>query len=390
MTSKKLGLLAVVLAAAVIWALPTASVGKPSALQKAESALRDATTQLGDAVDDTVTKTGEAVRKTRDKAGAALDTKSTDADKRATTSEPATQPPLHGTGAHGEGTVAVVDLSPLATRPYSGDPTGKTDGEEIVVGRSRGEQTSSGAYHGHITVVGLFGNEVVGTDTNAGESKHGPLDAVQTGLLNPLCNGTSNQVCASVLTSDSTTTSNGSTNHFSVAHATLGGAGGISTGAAESNGSISTDGTCQTTHGDSQAANVAIAGSALASVTQSSTDAKACNGQTPTHSGSSSVIGLGGTGVPLPAPGCADGTADTITGIPTVLPLVCNGDDSSGQASDPYAVREALDAFVLATGTTSAAKVTAAGADRVRSPRPATPRAARPSARTARTTTATG
>ena len=65
-----------------------------------------------------------------------------------------------------------------------------------------------------------------------------------------------------------------------------------------------------------------------------------------------------------PAPGCADGTPDTVTGIPTLLPLICNGDDSNaGQGSDPYGVRDALDAFVLATGTTAAAKATTAGSE---------------------------
>jgi hypothetical protein len=280
------------------------------------------------------------------------------------TADPATTPPLHGTDPHGEGTVAVIDTNPDPKRPYSSDPTGKTDNEDIVVGRSRGEQRADGTYHGHITVAALFGNEIVGVDTNPGESKHGPLDAVQVNLLNALCDGSGNQICLSAVTVDSATTNTGSTNHFSVAHATLGGASGIDVGVAESNGNISSDGTCQTSHGDSTAADAKAGGMAVASVAKSSTDSKACQGQAPQQTNTSSVISLGGTGVPIPAAGCDNGTPDTVTGIPTLLPIVCNADDTNGtQAGAPYGVREALDAFVLATGTAAAAKLTVAGAD---------------------------
>ena len=283
---------------------------------------------------------------------------------RQAASDPTTTPPLHGTNPHGQGTVAVVDTNPDPKRPYSGDTTGKTDNEDIVVGRSRGEQGADGSYHGHITVAALFGNEIVGVDTKPGETKHGPLDAVQTGLLDAICSGSGNQLCLSVLTADSSTTTSGSTNHFSVAHAKLGGDQGIEAGAAESNGNISGDSTCQSAHGDSTVADVKAGGNAVASVAKSATDSKACQGQAPTQSDSSSVIQLGGQGVPLPAPGCADGTPDTVTGIPTLLPLVCNAADANaGQGSNPYGVQDALDAFVLATGTTAAAKLTTAGSE---------------------------
>jgi hypothetical protein len=278
--------------------------------------------------------------------------------------DPSTTPPLHGTNPHGQGTVAVVDTNPDPKRPYSGDTTGKTDNEDIVVGRSRGEQSSDGSYHGHITVAALFGNELIGVDSKPGQTNHGPLDALQTSLLDAICSGSGGQLCLSLLTADSSTTTTGSTNHFSVAHAKLGGDSGIEAGAAESNGNISSDGTCQSSHGDSTVADAKAGGNAVASVSKSSTDSKACQGQAPTQTDSSSVIGLGGQGVPIPAPGCADGTPDTVTGIPTLLPLICNGDDANaGQGSDPYGVRDALDAFVLATGTTAAAKATTAGSE---------------------------
>jgi hypothetical protein len=278
--------------------------------------------------------------------------------------DPTTTPPLHGTNPHGEGTVAVVDTNPDPKRPYSSDTTGKTDNEDIVVGRSRGEQSSDGSYHGHITVAALFGNELIGVDSKPGQTNHGPLDALQTSLLDAICSGSGGQLCLSVLTADSATTTSGSTNHFSVAHAKLGGDSGIEAGAAESNGNISGDSSCQTSHGDSTVADVKAGGNAVASVAKSSTDSKACQGQAPTQTDQSSVINLGGQGVPIPAPGCADGTADTVTGIPTLLPLICNGDDANaGQGSNPYGVRDALDAFVLATGTTAAAKATTAGSE---------------------------
>ena len=280
--------------------------------------------------------------------------------------DPATTPPAHGTNPHGEGSVAVVDTNPDPKRPYSGDTTGKTDDEDIVVGRSRGEQGDDGSYHGHVTVAALFGNEIVGVDSRPGEESGppAPLDALQTSLLDALCGGSGNQLCLSVFPIDSTTSSSGSSNHFGVAHAKVGGDSGIEAGAAESNGNISGDGACQTSHGDSSAADVKAGGQAVASVAQSSSDSQACAGQAPTQKNASSVIALGGTGVPLPAPGCADGTADTVTGVPTLLPIVCNADDANaGQGPDPYGVREALDASVLASGATAAAKLTTSGAE---------------------------
>ena len=284
---------------------------------------------------------------------------------RQTTTDQATNPPLHGTSPHGQGTVAVIDTNPDPSRPYSDDPTGKQDNEDVVVGRSRGEQRPDGSYHGHITIAAVLGSELLGVDTDPGETQHGPLDAVQTNILDALCDGSNNQICLQAATADSATTGSGSTNHFGVAHATLGGAQGIDAGVAESNGNISSDGTCQTSHGDSSVADVKAGGQAVATAAKSSSDSKACRGgAAPEQSNTSSVVGLGGTGVPIPAPGCADGTPDTVTGIPTLLPIVCNADDTNGaQAGAPYGVREALDAFVLATGATSVAKLMVAGAD---------------------------
>jgi len=292
---------------------------------------------------------------------------------------PQTTPPLHGTEPHGQGTVAVLQVNPDSARPYSSDPAGgKSPNQElIVVGRSRGEQRANGTYHGHITIAAVGGNEILGVDTNPGETKGGPLDAVQQQVLNPLCDGTMRQVCLSAVVANSSTTSTGSTNHFEAAKVTLGGATGIDAGAASSDGNISSNGTCQTATGASQVANVNAGGTVLASLVKSSTTSTACqdpsqNKQTDT----SSVIGLGGTGVPIPAPGCADGTANTVTGIPTAAPVVCNADDSlpgtnpangagGQQTTTPYGVREALDVFLLATTVPpgSASKATTAASE---------------------------
>jgi hypothetical protein len=107
----------------------------------------------------------------------------------------------------------VVDLSPGGTRPLSPNPSGSQpqpqDNEDVVIGRARGEQDAQG-YHGHITVLALAGNELVGVDSRPGQTVTGPLEAVQQGVLNNLCN--TSQVCLTVLQADSTTPANSSSN----------------------------------------------------------------------------------------------------------------------------------------------------------------------------------
>lgn len=282
--------------------------------------------------------------------------------------DPKTQPPLHGSNPHGQGTVGAVDLSPTPDRPTGGDPDGSDAGEEVVIGRARGEQRDDGTYHGHITILALFGNEILGVDTNPGETQSGPLNAIQQGILTPLCNGSGNQICITAVQADSQTTNNGSSNRFSAAHATVGGPNGIDVGAAESNGNISEDGKCQTAHGDSSVASVKAGGQAVADAGQSSTDSKACKGQPGQQTNTSRVAAIGGTGVPLPAAGCGDGTPDTVTGIPTLAPIICNGDDAStNQAGAPYGARDALTVYLLAD---NARESTAASESAARAPKP--------------------
>jgi LPXTG-motif cell wall-anchored protein len=355
MTSKGAGLLAIVIAAAVLWAIPTASSGRAVDLRQAGDALRSVTDGLTATVDETLAKTEAELRKARERAKAATAKKQT-AEQRATATDPQTQPPLHGSNPHAQGGVAVVDTNPSNDRPLASDPTGAASEEDAIVGRARGEKNGD-AYHGHISIISLFGSELAGVDSVPGETKNGPLQSLQTGILDPLCQSTGQQVCLSVLTANSTTTATGSDNDFAVARASV---LGLGVGAAESHGTIGEDANCQAAEGTSRVANVtAPGGGAVAQVSEAKSTSKSCNNAPLQVANTSSVIGLGGTQVPLPAVGCANGTPDTLTGIPAVLPIVCNADDIAGAA----AVREALDVFVLQVGGSSLAKATTASAE---------------------------
>jgi len=280
--------------------------------------------------------------------------------RRAATSNPQTEPPLHGTNPHGQGSGAVVDLSPSNERPLSGDPDGGDSQEDVVVGRSRGEQRADGSYHGHVTIAALFGNELLGVDSNPGQNNHGPLQGLQV-ILDQLCTGSS--ICLSLLTADSATTDSGSTNRFSVASAQAGDL--AKADAVETHGNISESGSCQTSEGRSSVTNANVGnGAVTAGVAKSSSTSRGCSSGADTVDNESSVITLFGTGVPLPAAGCADGTPDTETGLPPLAPIVCNADDK-GQAPAPAGVREALSVFALDSGNTSLLKALTSGSESV-------------------------
>jgi len=273
-------------------------------------------------------------------------------------------PPLHGSNPHGQGTVGTIDLGPNSTRPLPVDPvTGRAlppNEEEVVVGRSRGEQRADGTYHGHITILSLFANEIAGVDTNAGETKDfNPLGPI----LNPLCMASG--ICLKVLRAHSETTTTSSNNEFKAVDLNVGAGGSALTAtAAESRGNISTSGGCQTAHGDSQVAGAKVGGVNVQAALSSS-DSQACTGKAPTQLNKSNVILNPSLLQPVPAPGCGQGTANTLAGIPTLLPIVCNADDTNGnQAAAPYGVREALTVFALVTPPGSGLlKVTAAASE---------------------------
>jgi len=296
-------------------------------------------------------------------------------------------PPLHGTVPHGQGTIGVVDVAPDPQRPLSGDPTGAQSGEDIVLGRARGEERAPGEYHGHITILSLFGNEILGIDTVEGQEREGPLEPVQQAILDRVC--AEQGACINVVRADSRTTDTGSFNFFQVASAVVGGAQGLSVRTATSEGNIFRSdqagnvvptGPCQTGFGRSEGANVTAGGGAVADALTAISRTIACRNAAPVVEVDGRVLGLGvlsalldgnlggllqqDGGVPLPAPGCGDGTANVETGVPTLLPIICNATDVNGtQAAAPYGVREALTVFALRTGDNATLKVTASAAE---------------------------
>ena len=255
-------------------------------------------------------------------------------------------PPIHGTDPHGQGSIATVDLTPGDTNPYGSDPS--TSGEEVVVGDTNGTQ-SGGQYHGRVTVLWLFGNPVIQVTSNPGESNDGPLQPLQDGL-DQLCDGSGGQVCLTVLGMHSSSTDTSSTNSFELLGAHLGGEGGLAVDVGQSNGNIEQSGDCQTAHGDSSAASIDAGGNPVADVLQGDSTSTACNGQPAGQPDQhSTVLSLGGMGLPIPAQGCADGTPNT-SGLDAdgLLQIVCNASDANGsQTSAPYGVREALAVFAL-------------------------------------------
>ncbi|HSD24949.1 MAG TPA: hypothetical protein VLB79_11555 [Solirubrobacterales bacterium] len=271
---------------------------------------------------------------------------------------PSYAPPLHGTSPHGQGTDAVVDLTPGSSNPYSGDPS--QSGEEVIVGDSRGEQGSSG-YNGRVTLAYLFGQPIVQVTTDPGESKDGPLQPLQNGL-DQLCGASGNQLCLTLLGMHSSTTSNSSTNSFEAAGAHIGGPTGVNADVLTSNGNISDDGTCQTAHGDSSVADANV-GPLTADALQGSSTSTACNSGSQSVDQRSTVVNLGGTGLPLPTAGCDNGTPNSnFDALSPLLATVCNADDTNGsQTGAPYGVREALSLFALTTGDTAVIKAAAAG-----------------------------
>jgi LPXTG-motif cell wall-anchored protein len=356
------GLTALICAAATIWLLPSASLGRETGLERVDRTLSDATARLGAAVEQAVAPVKSALRSTNAKTKAALQKTKQATSKvgeratRATATDPARQPPLHGANQHGQGGVAVVDLTPSNERPLGGNPDGSDSGEDVVVGRARGEKTAAGAYHGHITILALFGTELLGVDSTEGQTKTGPLQPLQESILDPLCASSGGQTCLSVLTANSTTSASGSSNDFALARARI---LGLGVGAAESGGAISQDANCQTAVGSGRTANVVTAGGQVAAVANSAVGSQSCRGKTSTTTANSQVIQLGGTGLALPVAGCENGTPDSVLDIPLLARIVCNADDLAGAA----VVRDALDVFAINAGSTSLVRESTAASE---------------------------
>jgi hypothetical protein len=267
------------------------------------------------------------------------------------------QPPLHGTNPHGQGTVGTGDFLPDSELPYAGDPTGEESGEEVVIGRSRGEKTNP--YHGHVTILSVFGNEIAGVDTGPGESEEfNPLNAL---LLAEICAESEGALCLGILEAESETTENSSQNHFRFfGFSSNSEFGHLGVNLFESNGNIEEDQTCQRSEGNSEAAHISagqngdVSNSASprlesdgfeAKVASSSAESQACNNSAPTQTNDSSVFEFNGEDVSS----CEDETLFDFG----LVAFICNADDTNGvgeevqQAPVPYGVREAFNVFVL-------------------------------------------
>lgn len=289
------------------------------------------------------------------------DSGSGDAGQKAGT-PPNYEPPLHGTNPHGQGSDVVLDITPGETNPYPGNPS--EGDEEVIVGDSRGEQDANGQYHGTVTLLWLFGNPIVQIQTDPGESADGPFQPLQD-ALNEICDGSDQQLCLSLLEMHSSSTGNSSTNSFLGVGAHIGGEEGINAEVLSSNGNISDDGTCQTAHGDSSVVDASIGGEQglTADALQGNSTSTACNDGSQSVQQDSTVINLGGSGLPIPAAGCDDGTPNTVfDALSPLVAAVCNADDTNGsQTSAPYGVREALTVFALIMEDTALLKATTAG-----------------------------
>jgi hypothetical protein len=288
-------------------------------------------------------------------------------------------PPAHGTNPHAQGTGAVVDLTPDTDRPLEYDSGGGD--EEVVVGGSRSEQNEDGSYHGHVSILTLFGTELIeGADTNEGETSDGPLGDLNA-LLADICTNT--DLCLTLLDVNSETTANGSTNSFSVATADLSLADTqlLTAEAVSSESSISDDGTCQTSEASSELADASVADGQVAGVqaADSGSSSQACNDGTSSQSQEGDVDAtgelevLGQTiNVPLFDEGCHQGTPNTLASLFNLGLVdvgVCNADDSSStggtQNDSPYGAREGLTVLpgLIGIDLSELVKVTSAAAE---------------------------
>jgi hypothetical protein len=255
-----------------------------------------------------------------------------------------------------QGTVAAVDVSPPSSS--AGDSSsggsssggsssggssssgagGHLEGEEVVVGRSRAEQQDDGSYQGHVTILALFGHEIIGIDTDSGETKDSPFAPLQY-VFDDLCSASQGALCIAVLPANSTTTDSGSVNDFGVlrADSTLGDREVLSAGVAESNASLTEDGSCQTASAGSSVARADLLEELSVRLLQSDAQSTACKDGTSGSSGDSVIGSVNGNEVPLPG-GCSDDNGQF--GIASVASVSCNvaaGSSAAGSAESAQA-----------------------------------------------------
>jgi hypothetical protein len=285
----------------------------------------------------------------------------------ASASSPTTSdaPATYGTNPHGQGTVAGIQLpltNPQSNYPY--DPGGKGAGEILVLGRGRSYQNSDGSYHAHTTIAALLGTELLGVNANPGQSNTGPLNSVQTAILDQLCKSSGQNVCLTVLAADTVATASGSHTHFAVLDASVlnGGGHGLTANVADSNSSIATSGGCQNASGDSTVANSTVGGGPLVGLAHSSEASSACSNGTHSQTASSRVLNVGNSPIGFPAAGCANGTPNTKGGLPPLLSLICNP-DKSDPIGVPSGVRQALAVVLIDLPTSGLLKAVTAASE---------------------------
>ena len=247
-------------------------------------------------------------------------------------------PPLSEDGPYGSGEVVGADVTVLPS-----------EGDEVTVGDSTGEQDEDGDYHGRVIPVAVLGLGIAVIETDEGESASSPLAPVND-VLDEICAGSGNNVCLSVLEYESSTDDDGSQNSFSAARAGIGD-GAVTAGVVESEGNISETDRCQTAEGSSSAADVDVGEGALAvGALQSSSSSQACRGEDPEAAGDSEVLDLGALDAldPLELIGCSSTEEDDEFGLPLLVDGVCNADDTNGsQAEAPYNTRKAFGIDIL-------------------------------------------
>lgn len=263
------------------------------------------------------------------------------------------KPPQHGKNPHGQGTVGSVDIAPSQNpSPGGSGPIGQP-GEEVVVGQSRAEQNEDGSYSADSRNAGALGIDIAGSHADEGESANGPLEAVQSGLLDPLCGETGDGICVEVLRSDAEASDDGAKSSTAAADVSVGGEDGVGATVAESNAEIEEDENgCQDSRSDATAANASAGGNELVEAFHSETDTNQCGAPGPGPGPDSEPERDSGVVEVLGTEVVCDDSGDLILLSPAAE-ASCNND----AADSDSASRDALDVFVLKGGNTSLVKV---------------------------------
>ena len=206
MTSKRLGLLAMIIAAAVVIFASAGGIRSASVDLREARARRSRGVASSRAGRSTTRcqKTDEALRKARrqDRTPRSPRSRPPRPTTRATATDPKTQPPTARHRPARPGRRRGRRPQPEQRAPARQRP----DGKDSRRGRHRRPRARRARSTAPTTVTSrspsLFGYGDRGRRHRPGETKNGPLQTVQTGILDPLCTSTNQQVCLSVLTAE--------------------------------------------------------------------------------------------------------------------------------------------------------------------------------------------